>query len=562
MNRKTFNPIDILSIGLVFALFYFILIGSKNYSQIIVEQKGIILSTKYLPLYSFYSILRVFIAFILSFIFAIVYGYLAYRNKTLEIFLIPLLDVLQSIPVLSFLPPVFFFMVSIFKGSRIGLELASIILIFTGQVWNLVFSFYNSLKTIPRELDEGAKINKLNFWQRFTKLDLPHAAIGLIWNSMMSVAGGWFFLMACENFSVINQNYTLPGLGSFLAKASEEGNLTMIVFALITLILIIVLIDQLIWRPLIAWSIKFKLEEKAEEEVSSVVLDWYQKSQIINLISKTLILPLNKIMINIYSKRKSFNENFTFEVIKKIISYIIFGLIFILIIRGFEGLIKLISSVSLDNWLLIFKSGFFTLVRVILAVTIGYLWTIPVGVKIGINPKISKYAQPIVQILASIPATAIFPIILLFFLNIKGGLNISSIILMALGTQWYLLFNVIGGAHQIPKDLIEVSKIFDVKGSRWWSILTIPAIFPSLITGGITAWGGAWNSSIVSEYVNFGGKVHQIPGLGALISSATENGNTPLLAASTLFMAIIVVLFNRFFWRRMYNLSEEKYHLE
>ncbi|MGB9878911.1 MAG: ABC transporter permease subunit, partial [Candidatus Pelagibacter ubique] len=328
------------------------------------------------------------------------------------------------------------------------------------------------------------------------------------------------------------------------------------------LILIIVLIDQLIWRPLIAWSIKFKLEEKAEEEVSSVVLDWYQKSQIINLISKTLILPLNKIMINIYSKRKSFNENFTFEVIKKIISYIIFGLIFILIIRGFEGLIKLISSVSLDNWLLIFKSGFFTLVRVILAVTIGYLWTIPVGVKIGINPKISKYAQPIVQILASIPATAIFPIILLFFLNIKGGLNISSIILMALGTQWYLLFNVIGGAHQIPKDLIEVSKIFDVKGSRWWSILTIPAIFPSLITGGITAWGGAWNSSIVSEYVNFGGKVHQIPGLGALISSATENGNTPLLAASTLFMAIIVVLFNRFFWRRMYNLSEEKYHLE
>jgi len=562
VNRKTFNPIDILSIGLVFALFYFIFIGSKNYSQIIVEQKGIILSTKYLPLYSFYSILRVFIAFILSFIFAIVYGYLAYRSKTLEIFLIPLLDVLQSIPVLSFLPPVFFFMVSVFKGSRIGLELASIILIFTGQVWNLVFSFYNSLKTIPRELDEGAKINKLNFWQRFTKLDLPHAAIGLIWNSMMSVAGGWFFLMACENFSVINQNYTLPGLGSFLAKASEEGNLTMIIFALITLILIIVLIDQLIWRPLIAWSTKFKLEEKAEEEVSSLVLDWYQKSKIVNLISKIFILPLNKLMINIYSKRKSFNENFTFEIIKKIITYIIFGFIFILIIRGFEGLVKLISSVSLDNWVLIFKSGLFTFIRVILAVTIGYLWTIPVGVKMGINPKISKYAQPVVQILASIPATAIFPIILLFLLNIKGGLNISSIILMALGTQWYLLFNVIGGANQIPKDLIEVSKIFNVKGGRWWSILTIPAIFPSLITGGITAWGGAWNSSIVSEYVNFGGKVHQIPGLGALISSATEAGNTSLLAASTLFMAIIVVLFNRFFWRRMYNLSEEKYHLE
>ncbi|HON84184.1 MAG TPA: ABC transporter permease subunit, partial [Caldisericia bacterium] len=207
-------------------------------------------------------------------------------------------------------------------------------------------------------------------------------------------------------------------------------------------------------------------------------------------------------------------------------------------------------------------SGFYTFIRVILAVAIGYMWTIPVGVKIGINPKVYKYAQPIVQILASIPATAIFPIILLFFLKFKGGLNISSIILMALGTQWYLLFNVISGANQIPEDLIEVSKIFDIKGKKWWSILAIPAIFSSLVTGGITAWGGAWNSSIVSEYVNFGGKVYQITGLGSLISSATQSGNTPLLASSTLFMAIIVVLFNRFFWRRMYTLSEEKYHLE
>ncbi|NLI56776.1 ABC transporter permease subunit [bacterium] len=562
MNRKLFNPIDILGIGLIFAIFYFVFIGSKNYSQVSVQTRGIILSTKYLPLYSFYSILRIFVAFILSFSFAIIYGYLAYRNKTLEVFLIPLLDILQSIPVLSFLPPIFFFMVSVFKGSRIGIELASIILIFTGQVWNLVFSFYNSLKTIPRELDESAKINKLNFWERFTKLDLPHSAISLIWNSMMSVAGGWFFLMACENFSIINQNYTLPGLGSFLAKASEEGNLKMIIVGLIALILIIILIDQLIWRPLIAWSTKFKLEEKGEEEISSVVLEWYQKSRFMNFFSNIFVLPIDKMMRNIFSKRKILNENFTVEIIKKIASYIIFGLIFILILRGIEGLIKLIYSVSLEDWMLIFKSGIFTLIRVIVAVSIGYLWTVPVGVKIGINPKVSKYAQPIVQILASIPATALFPIILLFFLNIKGGLNISSIILMALGTQWYLLFNVIGGANQIPKDLIEVSKIFSIKGRRWWSILTIPSIFPSLITGGITAWGGAWNSSIVSEYVNFGGKVYQITGLGALISSATESGNVSLLASSTLFMAIIVVLFNRLFWRKMYNLSEEKYHLE
>lgn len=562
MNRKTFNPIDLLAIGIIFAIFYFVFVGSREHTKEIVEKKELILSLRYLPLYSLYSIIRIFIAFVLSFVFAIVYGYLAFKNKTLEIFLIPILDVLQSIPVLSFLPPVFYFFVSLFKGSTIGLELASIILIFTGQVWNLVFSFYNSLKTQPREFDEVAKINNLNFWERFTKLDLPHAAIGLIWNSMMSVAGGWFFLMACENFSILNQEYTLLGLGSFLAKASEEGNVKLILWGLFTLILIIVLIDQFIWRPLIAWSTKFKMEEKAEEEPTSIVLEWYQKSQIINFISNKIFYPINLMIINFAFRKKEKVENLTLEIIKKLASYIIFGFVFLLIFRGLEGLIKTIISVSFEDWILIFKGGFFTLTRVVLAVAIGYLWTIPVGVKIGINPKVSKYAQPVAQILASIPATALFPVILLFLLNLRGGLQISSIILMALGTQWYLLFNVIGGAKQIPKDFIEVSKIFNLSGKNWWSIVVIPTIFSSLITGGITAWGGAWNSSIVSEYVNFGGKVHTIPGLGSLISIATENGDIPLLAASTLFMAFIVVLFNRLFWRRMYNLAEEKYHLE
>lgn len=562
MNRRSFNPIDIIAIGIIFSIFYFIFVGSKSYSKELIEKRELILSLKYLPIYSLYSILRVFIAFVLSFIFALFYGYIAYKNKTLEVFLIPILDVLQSIPVLSFLPPVFYFFVSLFRGSTIGLELASIILIFTGQVWNLVFSFYNSLKTEPREFDEVAKINKLNFWERFTKLDLPHAAIGLIWNSMMSVAGGWFFLMACENFSILNQEYTLLGLGSFLAKAAEAGNIKMILWGLFTLILLIVLIDQFIWRPLIAWSTKFKMEEKGEEEARSIVLEWYQRSQILNFISFRIVFPINRFISNLFSKRRERYENFTFEIIKKIISYIVFGFLFLIILRGVEGLAKTIISVSFNDWILIFKGGIFTLIRVILAVLIGYIWTIPVGVKVGINPKISRYAQPIAQILASIPATALFPVILLFFLNLKGGLQISSIILMALGTQWYLLFNVIGGAKQIPRDFIEVSKIFKLRGKNWWTIVVIPTIFPSLITGGITAWGGAWNSSIVSEYVNFGGKIYMITGLGSLISSATEIGNTPLLAASTLFMAFIVVLFNRLFWRRMYNLSEEKYHLE
>ena len=562
MNRRSLNPIDIIALGIIFAIFYYVFIGSKSYSKELFEKRELILSLRYLPLYSFYSLLRIFVAFILSFTFAIFYGYIAFKNKTLEVFLIPILDVLQSIPVLSFLPPVFFFFVSLFKGSSIGLELASIILIFTGQVWNLVFSFYNSLKTQPREFDDVVRINKLNFWERFIKLDLPHAAIGLIWNSMMSVAGGWFFLMACENFSILNQEYTLLGLGSFLAKAAEIGDMRMIIIGLVTLILIIVLIDQFIWRPLIAWSTKFKMEEKGEEEPTSIILEWYQRSQIFSFISFNVINPLNKLITNLFIRKREKVDNFTVEIFKKVLSYIIFGYLFLIMIRGAEGLVRTIISVSLTDWLLIIKGGLFTLFRVILSVLIGYLWTIPVGVKIGINPKISRYAQPIAQILASIPATALFPVILLFFLNLKGGLQISSIILMALGTQWYLLFNVIGGAKQIPKDFIEVSKIFKLSGKNWWSIVVIPTIFSSLITGGITAWGGAWNSSIVSEYVNFGGKIHMITGLGSLISGATERGDIPLLTASTLFMAFIVVLFNRLFWRKMYNLAEEKYHLE
>ena len=560
-KSKGITPFDVLGFIVVFAIFYFLIRGRAIYG--VVPAKGeTILSLKLLPLYALYSVGRVFIAFILSFIFALIYGYIAAKNRFLEVFLIPLLDVLQSIPVLSFLPPVLFFMVSLFHGSRVGLELGSIILIFTGQVWNLVFSFYNSLKTIPRELDEAAKLSRLNFWQRFTRLELPHAAIGLIWNSMLSVAGGWFFLMACETFTLLNKKFSLPGLGSFLAKSAESGNIKMTIWGIVTLALVIVLIDQLLWRPLIAWSTKFKMEEKGEEEIHSAILNLYRRSKILEFISSKLIVPLNERIERFFDEIERRRESFTMELIKKLISYIFSGLIFLLIIVGAKGLFSILAKVSISDWIEIVKGGFFTLLRVVAAVSIGYLWTIPVGVKIGMNPKISKVAQPVVQIIASIPATAIFPILLMFLIKIGGGLSFASILLMLLSTQWYILFNVMGGASGIPKNFVEAGKIFRIKGVHWWRIIVIPSIFSFLVTGGITAWGAAFNASIVSEYVKFSGKTFMIPGLGAIITSATERGDMPLLTSATLFMALIVVIFNRLFWRRMYKLSEEKFHVE
>lgn len=519
------------------------------------------LSPSKLPLYSLYSLLRVILAYILSFIFTLVYGYTAAYNKKLEKILIPLLDILQSIPVLSFLPPVFMAVLALFPGSRIGLEITSIILIFTGQVWNMVFSFYQSLLSIPKDLRETAKILRLNPWQRFWHLELPYSAIGLLWNSMMSIAGGWFFLMACEMFTITNQDFILPGLGSYLSFASMKGDISKILLGLSALILMIILIDQLVWRPLIAWSQKFKFEfTESEESYESTILLWYRRSQILNFLRENFGYPLrekiNQYFVEKYKKVRisPFSSN-----LGRIFNGFILTAIVLLILRGFIGLGSLILKLSFENWKIIISSALITFLRVSVALIIGLAWTLPVGVKIGTNPKLSKIIQPVVQILASIPATAVFPVILIFLINISGGLNIASILLMLLGTQWYLLFNIIAGAMSIPKDLLEVSNLLGIKNWEKWKTLIFPCIFPYLVTGGITAMGGAFNASIVSEYIVFSNKVIKTMGLGALITEASSIGDNPLLAGSTLTMAIMVVLINRLFWKRLFRLSEERF---
>jgi NitT/TauT family transport system permease protein len=520
-----------------------------------------------LPLYAFYSLVRLGLAYALSLAFALTYGYVAASSRRAEIVLVPLLDILQSIPVLSFLPGVMLAMVALFPHSQLGIEFGSIVLIFTGQVWNIAFSFYSSLKTIPRELREAAIIYRFGRWQKFAELDLPFSTIGLVWNSMMSVAGGWFFLMACEMFVLGNRDFRLPGLGSYLQTAAGNGDTRAILWGLAAMVACIVLLDQLIWRPVIVWADKFKFEQV--ESASGAPHNWLQllgRASLVIRLFRTVVRPiLDWITLNIavgarraaqtipIPKRESTRR----WLLVVLAAAILIGLGFAV----FHG-VRELSDLHRADYFSLLRSAGLTLLRVNGALLIGAIWTVPAGVAIGFNPRLARIAQPLAQMAASIPATALFPVILLFLIRLPGGLEIAAMGLMLLGTQWYILFNVIAGAMAIPTDLKEAAQIYRFTSWHRWRHLILPGIFPYLITGMVTASGGAWNASIVAEYFHFQGKIVSTVGLGSTISSATDAGRFDVLLASTILMATIVVLINRLVWRRMYRLASTRFKLE
>lgn len=520
------------------------------------------LEYKYLPLYILQSISRIFIAYVFSLIFSIGYGYLARKNKIAQAVLISLLDILQSIPVLSFLPGVLLAMISLFPDKRIGVELASIILIFTGQVWNMAFSYYNSISTIPREIEEVAKINRFSKFYKFLKVDLPSSSIGLVWNSMMSVAGGWFFLMACEMFIVKGKDFRLPGIGSFIQLSANNGDIERVLVGLSVMVIIIVLLDLLIWKPLVAWSQKFRIDTVvSEEEKESLVLDIFRSSKIMERLTEKLDYLADKINL-LLAKREKINVKKNREIINYIILAPLLLLLIYFLVKGAYFFFKLLSDIKTEDMVFLLKASFLSFLRTTSAIIIASLWTIPLGVVIGMKPKVAKVLQPVIQIAASVPATALFPIIIYFLIKIGGGLGLGSIFLMLLGTQWYILFNVIAGASAIPQDLKDTAELYNITGWRKWKILILPAIFPYLVTGLITATGGAWNASIVSEYVVFGGEVQKTMGLGSLISESSASGNYTILVASTILMSIIVVTLNRLLWKRLFTMAEEKFRLD
>jgi NitT/TauT family transport system permease protein len=554
-----------IPVGLAaFALFYGLLLLARYWTAPVNMQAKIDLGLSSLPAYALFSVTRIAVAYGLSLVFSLTYGYIAARNTTAERFLIPLLDTLQSIPVLSFLPGVMLSMIALFPRSQFGLELGSILLLFTGQVWNMAFSVYSSLKTIPRELLEAAKLYRLSWWQRFIQLELPHTAIGLIWNSMMSVAGAWFSLMVCEMFVLGNRDLRLPGLGSYLQSASNAGATGAIVSGLIVMIAVIVLIDQIVWRPVIAWSEKFKFEQvEASQTPESPVLNFLRRSRLLSRIGRVSVAPAREALTLHFARASSTHNSHSLEKRSaRLFMYVLLAGALVVIVYTIVKMGAMLTGISRTDAQNLLAGAGATFLRVELTLALAALWTIPVGVLIGLKPRLAAIAQPIAQVAASVPAPAFFPIILLLLIRIGGGLQIGSIILLLLGTQWYILFNVIAGASAIPSDLKEVCNVSHLSTTQRWRKLFLPAIFPYLITGFVTASGGAWNASIIAEYFHFRGQTFSITGLGAIISRATDAGNFPMLLGATIVISAMVVTINRLLWRRLYWLASTKFKLE
>ena len=516
-----------------------------------------------LPVYAGYSVARMTAAYILSLVFSLVYAYVAANNPRAERILVPILDILQSIPILSFLPSVVLALIALFPHGRFGVEVAAVLLVFTSQAWNMTFSFYHSLLTVPSELREVARIYGLSWWQRFRQLELPFATVGLVWNSMMSWAGGWFFLMAAEMFTLGSRSFQLPGLGSYLHVAANRGNGRAEIAGLLTLVLVIVALDQLLWRPLIAWADRFKVEMvENQSPPRSAVLMLLRRSRLVDWVGRHIFVPSMERIDRALSRppappRVGASPSPT----GRALSWAILAAVLLGAAYAAWGAVRLLLTVSPAEAAQLPLATLLTLLRVAAALALSAAWTVPAGVAIGMNRRWAERLQPIVQILASIPATALFPIVIVWLLAAGGNLSYVSILLMLLGTQWYVLFNVIAGAMSIPEDLKEAAAIFRLRGWERWRTLILPGIFPFLITGLITAAGGAWNSAIVTEYVQAGSRTVWTLGLGSLIARSSQDARYGLLLASTLCLSAVVVLVNRFFWRRLYRLAETRFTL-
>ncbi len=561
-SSRLFTWGDLVSLAVVAVALY---VGARLAfnAPAVITGPDISLAPSALPWYTLLSVGRMLAAYLLSLLFTLLYGRAAAYNPRAERVLMPLLDVLQSVPILSFLPVVLLSLSAVLP-EKVAAELASILLIFTSQAWNLTFAWYQSLKTIPKELREASAIFRLNTWMKFKNLELPFGMISLVWNSMMSWAGGWFFLIAAEIFTVGSRDFRLPGLGTYLYEAANHSNFAAIGWGLGTLILTVVLLDQAVWRPLIAWSDRFKVEMvENDEPPTSWFYDLIGNARLTHWLSSHLFGPLTEAfdhaLMRRFPIRSASQDNLPTPRWRSVIFGGLFGVV---ILYGLYRAGVMLLAIPPSQWAQVGLSVLATLLRVVIALLIALAWTVPLGVAIGTNRRLAAILQPVVQVTASVPATALFPVILLLVLNLPGGLNLAAVLLMLMGTQWYLLFNIIAGASAIPQDLKYTTQLMQITGWQRWRTLILPAIFPYLITGAITASGGAWNASIVAEYQNFGGQTLSVTGIGALIAQATATGDYPLLLAATLALVLTVILINRLLWRRLYILAEEKYRME
>jgi NitT/TauT family transport system permease protein len=567
LRRLRFRPLDAAVGAGVFLLIYVaVRVGASAHVPIHPARvTAIDTSPSRLPYYAVRSLLRMFVALFFAYTFSLGYAYVAARNRRARRVMIPALDILQSVPVLGFLAVTVTFFLALFPGSELGLEAAAVFAVFTSQAWNITFSFYHSLVTQSGELDEASRLMGLSRWKRFWSIDVPGGAIGLVWNGMMSFGGSWFFLTASELIIVGGHRYTLPGVGSYAGVAVEQGQLGHVVWGVVTMIVMILAVNVVFWRPLVAYVERFRLEQtEATQKPRSAVLDLLRRSSwpaVAGRGRRAIARPVNQLMgaatgiddrslVSHAARRRAADVAFT-AVVTAVLGYGLYSML-AYIAAGQQGLGILGHAFGL---------GFLTFLRVAVVVAVASVIWVPVGVWIGFNPRVAQYMQPVVQVFASFPANFIFPFAIVVFLDIGISLNYGSILLMALGTQWYILFNVIAGASAVPSDMRDAMDNLAVHGRERWRRMILPAVFPAYVTGAITAAGGAWNASIVAEIVIYNRHVLAARGLGSFISQATARNNFHEIIAGILVMAVYVTGLNALLWRRLYSIAESKYAL-
>lgn len=527
------------------------------------ETISISLNPIYLPYYALRSVLRMLIAMIFSLLFTLVFGTLAAKSKHAERLIVPSIDVLQSVPVLSFLSITILGFIAFFHGSMWGPECAAIFAIFTSQVWNMTLSFYQSLRTVPHDLIEASSLFHLSFWQRFWRLDVPFAMPSLLWNVMVSMSASWFFVVAAEAITVANQSLMLPGIGSYIALAVSKASTLSVFYAILTMLIVIILYDQLLFRPLNNWGERFKFEHETDQlSSSSWLINIFQHTRLV----RQLGIWLGKFweaFVNI--KWFRINSQTSPHHRPQLEKYLVIGWYVIVTTALLTAIVMLMNfifySVTLRETLHVSYLGLLTGIRVIVLVTLCSLIWVPIGIYIGLRPRYVEVVQPIIQILAAFPANLFFPIVVMLIVNYHLNVEVWVSPLMVLGTQWYILFNVIAGASALPKELQMVANNFNVSGWVWWRRIALPGIFPYFLTGAITAAGGAWNASIIAEAVSWGNTKLIATGLGAYITEQATRGDFPRVALGTGIMCLFVILINRLFWKPLYNMSQEKFRL-
>ncbi len=520
-----------------------------------------------LPGYALSSVLRMFIAMFFSLLVTFTIAPLAAKNRQAEKFLLPLIDIMQSVPVLGMLSITVVGFIHLFPNSILGPECAAIFAIFTSQVWNMILSLYQSLRTLPHELKEVSDMYHLSPWQKYWKVEVPHGTQSLIWNTMVAMSAGWFFVVLSEAIEVSKQNITLPGIGSYIDLAIRESNLTALGYAMIAMLIIVLLYDQLLFRPLLAWAERFHSEIDDE---SAIHESWF-----FNILSRTRLLKTTDVLftkfadlfVNGYKRllpakpmRLSAKAKQTISATSVICWNTLLAISLVLTLIAAVMLIR--HEVHLKEVLHVFYLGMLTSLKVIFLIILASLIWIPIGVWIGLNPRITLIVQPLIQFMSAFPANLFYPLFVIVILRFNLNENIWTMPLMILGTQWYILFNVISGTSSIPKDIRLAVKNFGVKGTLWWRKMILPGIFPHYVTGAMTAAGGCWNASIVAEYVEWGNQTIISIGLGQYITQYTHEGDFPRIALGIGVMCVYVMFFNRFIWQKLYKIAQERFTMD